>query len=332
MKPFRKPVVDCQHGDTTVEDLPGNASGIDIRHAPILGGCAVLSRVVASPPVRKQTIPLFNLSEVSVRMRHCLGGGRGRRVVAALSILIAPLSFAATALFPKPLHLVRRVDDPIAKTTATIDEYCAGNRVVTVRGAKVAIADYDAQQLTEIDHAAQTWSVTPFADIARSRTDLDVRIGNKTAASEAKVTALGRTASGDGYVVSYAHRRTQVAFNRNIALSRAAAEVLIGAAYPNVRNSEADGILSAAGGNGTVSAMSTGSVATYGLLVERTLTVEDGGTTLVSRNEVVRVGEETPPADLMIIEPGAKRVESRLTRLARELRDIDTIPSAKTQH
>jgi hypothetical protein len=254
-------------------------------------------------------------------------------VAAALSILIAPLSFAATALFPKPLHLVRRVDDPIAKTTATIDEYCAGNRVITVRGAKVAIADYDAQQLTEIDHGAQTWSVTSFADIAQSRTDLNAHIGNQTPVTEAKVTSLGRMAAGDAYVISDAHRKTQIAFNRAILLSRAAAEVLIGAAYPNNRNSEADSILSAARGNGTVSAMSSGGgEATYGLLIERTLTIEDGGTTLVSHNEVVRISDEAPPADVMLIEPGARRIESRLTRLARELREIDTIPSAKTQH
>jgi hypothetical protein len=45
----------------------------------------------------------------------------------------------------------------------------------------------------------------------------------------------------------------------------------------------------------------------------------------VSHNTVVRVGDEMPPAEAMLIEPGAKRVESRLTRLARELREIDTI-------
>jgi hypothetical protein len=172
------------------------------------------------------------------------------------------------------------------------------------------------------------------ADIAKSRTDLDARIGNQAPANTAKVTALGRIATGDAYVISDAHRRTQIAFNRGISLSRAAAEVLIGAAYPNSSNSEAGGILAAAGTGGTVTAMNASSAGdgTYGLLVERTLTIEDGGTTLVSHNEVVRIGDETPPASATIIEPGSKRIESRLTRLARELRDIDTIPSAKTQH
>jgi hypothetical protein len=108
----------------------------------------------------------------------------------------------------------------------------------------------------------------------------------------------------------------------------------LGAAYPNSRNSEADEILAAAENGGTVSAMSAGNAAdgTYGLLVERTLTIEDGGTTLVSHNEVVRISDETPPVAAMIIEPGSKRVESRRTRLARELREIDTIPSATTRH
>ena len=124
-------------------------------------------------------------------VRHTLRGGWALRVVAAGSLLAAPLVFGADALFPRPLHLVRRVDDPISKTSAMIDEYCVGNRVVTVRGAKVTIADYDAQQLTEIDHAAQTWSVTPFADIAQSRAALDARMGVKSAPRSARLMVSG---------------------------------------------------------------------------------------------------------------------------------------------
>jgi len=272
-----------------------------------------------------------------VQIRYCPGRARGLGFAAALVMFAAPLAFGANVLFPKPLHLVRRVDDPISKTSATIDEYCAGNRVVTVRGSRVVIADYDAQQVTEIDHAAQTWSVTPFADIARSRTDLSVRMGKSTTPRTAKTTAMGhQAASGvDGYVIEEPHRKTAIGFNRTVALSRGAAEVLIGAAYPNERSAEQDDILSAAGPkSGSVSAMSTGGAATgdYGLLVERTLTIEAGGKTMVSHNAVIRVGDETPPAEAMLIAPGAKRIESRLTRLARELREIDTLPSAKTQH
>ena len=253
-------------------------------------------------------------------------------IAAALALLAAPLAFGANVLFPRPLHLVRRIDDPISKTAATIDEYCVGNRVVTVRGSKVTIADYDAQQLTEIDHTAHAWSVTSFTDIAQARADLDARMGNSVEPRAAHLTALVHSASA--YVIDGPHRRMEIAFDRKVVLSRAAAEVLIGAAYPNGKSQEQEEILAAAAGggsNGNVSAMATGATANtaYGLLIERTLTIETGGTTLVSHNTVIHVGEETVAAEAMLIEPGATRIESRLTRLARELRDIDTIPSAK---
>jgi hypothetical protein len=252
-------------------------------------------------------------------------------MAAGLALLAGPVAFGANPLFPRPLHLVRRIDDPISNTAATIDEYCAGNRVVTVRGSKVTIADYEAQQLTEIDHAALTWSVTSFTDIARSRTELEARIGNNVEPRAAHLTAMAHNASA--YVSDEPHRRMEIGFDRKVVLSRAAAEVLIGAAYPNGKSQEQEEILAAAGGgsNDGVSAMSTGATASgaYGLLVERTLTIETGGTTLVSHNSVTRIGDEAPPAEAILIDQSATRVESRLTRLARELRDIDTIPSAK---
>jgi hypothetical protein len=238
-------------------------------------------------------------------------------------------------LFPRPLHLVRRVDDPISKSVATIDEYCAGNRVVTVRGSKVTIADYDAQQLTEIDHAAQMWSVTPFAEIAQSRAALDARIGAKTVSSAARLTAVAGKASSavETFVDERPNRRLDIGIDRRIILSRAAAEVLIGAAYPGKGSEEQEQILAAAGGGGGVSAMSAGAASTaYGLVTERTLTIDVDGTKLVSHNSIVRIGDETAPADATLIDPGAKRIESRLTRLARELREIDTLPAANAQH
>jgi ferredoxin len=191
-------------------------------------------------------------------------------------------------------------------------------------------ASFDAQQLTEIDHAAQTWSVTPFAEISTSRSDLDTRMGKTDARRAAKPTAI----SADGYVISEGHRRLELGFDRRVVLSRAAAEVLIGAAYPGVKSAESDDILSVAAIGGSVSAMTVGSPGdgAYGLLTERTLTIEANGTTLVSHNSVIRIGDETPPADAMLIEPGSKRIESRLTRMSRELRDLDTLPSANAQH
>jgi hypothetical protein len=251
--------------------------------------------------------------------------------MAAGSLLAAPLVFGAGALFPRPLHLVRRVDDPISKTSATIDEYCIGNRVVTVRGAKVTIADYDAQQLTEIDHVAQTWSVTPFADIAQSRAALDARMGIKSAPRAARLMVSGTRSPGtvETFVDETPHRRLDVGIDRRVTLSRAAAEVLIGAAYPAKVTDEETEILAVAG-SGSVSAMSVRATAaeTYGLVTERTLTIDADGARLVSHNSILRIGDEMPAAEATLIDPGAKRIESRLTRLARELRDIDSLPSA----
>ena len=51
-----------------------------------------------------------------------------RSAVALCAWLVASSSFAA--LFPTPLHLVRRIDDPISHNTSTIDEYCYGDRIV----------------------------------------------------------------------------------------------------------------------------------------------------------------------------------------------------------
>ncbi len=258
------------------------------------------------------------------------------RVLAAVSLLITPLAFGAGALFPRPLHLVRRVDDPLSKTSATIDEYCIGNRVVTVRGAKVTIADYDAQQLTEIDHAAQTWSVTPFADIAQSRAALDARIGVKPVQREARMMISGsRSANNvETFVDETPHRRLDVGIDRRVTLSRAAAEVLIGAAYPAKMTDEQTEILAVAGSSGSISAMSVSATPAenYGLVTERTLTIDTDGARVVSHNSIIRVGDEMPAAEVTLIDPGAKRIESRLTRLARELREIDTLPSANALH
>jgi hypothetical protein len=68
-------------------------------------------------------------------------GWAGGRVAIALLIAI-PLLASDIPLFPTPLHLVRRVEDPIANSSTEVDEYCTGNKIITVRGAKTAIVDY----------------------------------------------------------------------------------------------------------------------------------------------------------------------------------------------
>ena len=214
-----------------------------------------------------------------------------KTAVALSAWLVASSSFGA--LFPTPLHLVRRVDDPVAQTSTTIDEYCYGDRIVTINGSRVAITDYAGQQLTEIDHRVATYSVTSFADIAKAR----------PAAPESKTTV-------------------RVEVDRSVALSREAVEALIGASYPNRHAADHDRILSAAAppGGGRIAAQSQSA---YGLPSDTSVTFENG---LTMRNVIVRVDHDLPPAQLMLIDPGATRVESRLTRVPRELKQLDVLP------
>lgn len=200
---------------------------------------------------------------------------------------------AAELLFPEPRHFVRRIDDPISGTTSTVHEYCAGNQVVTIQGDAVSIADYGKQEVIEIDRAAGTYSVTRFEEIARAN--------------------------------PYRERKTDdvqvdVKVDSSVNLSRSAVEVLIGAAYPNRRRAEHDEILDASRkrGRGLQSQASD----LHALPVEQTVRHE--GLTL--RSSIVSITAERVPQDALLIPPGAKLVESRIVRLARELRDLDRLP------
>jgi hypothetical protein len=214
-----------------------------------------------------------------------------KTAVALRAWLVASSSLGA--LFPTPLHLVRRIDDPVAHSSTTIDEYCYGDRIVTINGTRVAITDYAEQRLTEIDHERATYSITSFADIAKAR----------PVAPEPKTTV-------------------KVEVDRGIALSREAVEALIGASYPNRHAADHDRILSAAApqSSGRIAAQSQ---SVYALPTETSVTFENG---LTMRNVIVRVDHDLPPAQQMLMDPGATRVESRLTRAPRELKQLDALP------
>jgi hypothetical protein len=49
---------------------------------------------------------------------------------------------AAPVLFPTPIHLVRRIDDPIAHSTVTLEQFGIGNRLISTRDDRVVVADY----------------------------------------------------------------------------------------------------------------------------------------------------------------------------------------------
>jgi hypothetical protein len=219
-----------------------------------------------------------------------------RKAVAAIAWLVVSSSLEAGTLFPIPLHVVRRIDDPISKTSTTLDEFFFGDRIVSVNGSHVAISDYAAQLLTEIDHASATYSVTRFDDIAKVRPKVDI-------SGKATVT---------------------VTINRSVALTRDAVEAIVGAAYPNRRDARHEKILAAAApiSGGRVAAQSIESTA-YGLPTETSIEFEDG---LIYKNVVVRLDHDPPPAQMMLIDPGATRVESRLTRMTREMQQLDRLP------
>jgi hypothetical protein len=209
--------------------------------------------------------------------------------MAALSAQTAEL------LFPEARHFVRRVDDPVSGRAITFHEYCAGNQVVTIRDNAVVIADYGKQEIIEIDRAAGTYSVTSFDAIARAESQYAHKASSP---DDVKIT---------------------VRVDESISLSRGALEVLIGAAYPNRHRLEHDTILNASRkrerGIATQSEL-------HALPVEQIL--EHEGVTI--RNAIVAIDGDRVPPDALLIPPGAKLVESRTTRLARELQELDRLP------
>src|SRR5688572_33462511 len=87
-----------------------------------------------------------------------------------LVALCASTAFAAgpDVLFPAPLHITRELTNPITGSKVVVDDYCHGNRVVSVNGHQTAIAEYDKNVLTTIDFDAGTYSVTKFDDLAKA--------------------------------------------------------------------------------------------------------------------------------------------------------------------
>jgi hypothetical protein len=250
----------------------------------------------------------------------------------------------AHVLFPKNLHLTRQVHDPLTESTVTIDEYCYGNRVVSVSGDKTVIADYDRQEITEIDRRAGTYSISRFDEVAslaapgesgsaaqsRAIGSEGVKRDRWTATPRGSRGAAGRTVEQFEFSEEGASgRKVEVAIDRSVALSQEAVEVLIGAAYPNPRRDEHEPLLRAAGVReatrviGTNAAEPSSSDATYGLPVTQSFTYSDSGSELTFRTTVTRIGSEAPPAEMLIIPPASKQVESKTAAVRRQLRELD---------
>jgi hypothetical protein len=253
-------------------------------------------------------------------------------------------------LFPRNLHLTRQIEDPLSRKTVTIDEYCSGNRVVSISGDKTVIADYDRQEITEIDRRAGTYSISrfdevatisaePSADQALTATATPTAIAAKR--DRWKATPRGVRSSAAGRSLEQfefaeeggSGRKVEVGIDRSVELTHDAVEVLIGAAYPNPRREEHEPLLRAAGVREPSRIAATSAEGTtgeaYGLPVTQAFTYSDSGAEVTFRTTVTRVGSEVPPAEMLIVPPAATRVESTAAAVRRQLREFDHPTSSK---
>jgi len=252
-----------------------------------------------------------------------------RFAAAALLFVVAIAASAADVLFPQPLHITRRIEDSVSQSSTTLHEYCLGDQIITVNGERVSIADYGKQELTEIDRAAGTYSVTRFDELARAMAAVapprraEARLSTEHAW---KTKAIG----SDAYEVANESMTMEIAVDRNVQLSRKALEVLIGASFPNPRSATHDAILRTS----VVSREGDRRVATnavaedvHALPIKQNVTIAAEGETVTIRNSVVDVRSELAPPGVATIPPGSRLVEARAVRLARELKELDRLPS-----
>lgn len=270
-------------------------------------------------------------------------GRAGRVWVSLLSLSFAVVAGAADVLFPAPLHITREIVTPFSSGKTIVDEYCHGNRIVSVSGRRTAIADHARREVTVIDFAAGTYSVTTFANIAKANA-VDKRPSEAVAGAQDawKVEAAGGrvVASRPGRVVE-AERRDEggrvvirLTVDNQITLSRDAADALLGTGYPNRREDRSDVVLDAMRVRdrniSTNAARDAASVDGYALPLEQHVLTEVGGDLIETRNVVLRVGNELPPPDLLVVPPGAKLVESDLVMSRRLLEEADQPARVRT--
>ncbi|HEX9161126.1 MAG TPA: hypothetical protein VF980_05395 [Thermoanaerobaculia bacterium] len=269
-------------------------------------------------------------------------GWLGGRVAIAL-VIAAPVLAGSAPLFPVPLHLVRRIEDPLAAGPVEIEEYCAGNKIITVNGSRTAIVDYERQELLEIDRSASTYSVVSFHDIAAARAVFAPPVPKRNAIAtttanhdEWKTTALGMRASrggrsADSFEIAGDRIKLELAVDRQVTLSRSALDALSGSAYPNDAASHHEALVHACARTSNALPARAADADGYGLPLDQTITIEaDEHTHVTLRNVVLRVTNDLPPPDVMAIPAGAKLVESRATQMLRNLKELgDQVPASR---
>ncbi len=261
-----------------------------------------------------------------MRPTHSLVCRVGGRVLLSLAIA-SPLAAADAPLFPQPLHLVRRVEDPIANRTSEVDEFCVANEIITIDGFKTVVVSYDREEVLEIDRAASTYSVARFEEIAA--VNALTRPPAQKSTTRATTTALGVSTSlagrsADAFSIVADEVTIDLRVDRVISVSRKAFDALTGANDPNENDARHDAIARAAMRPSISSAVAE---ASYGLPLELSITFDAGrGTHLTIRNAIVRMDSESPPAELLSIPAGSKLVPSRAAKLRKSLEDLKDPP------
>ena len=251
-----------------------------------------------------------------------------------LTLAASSAAMASTpgVLFPEPLHIVRQIQDPIAGVTFTVDEYCHGNRIITVNGAVTVIVDYRVDEITEIDRNRGTFSITPFQDVARANADARasfvVNVGGDPRSLGTKQSSDGREI--ESYEITSIETDQQivvtVGVDRKTALSPAAVEALVGATFPSRRSFVHTAIMRVAIPASEKRREQSSAIADAALPSEHSVAYEVAGEKLVYRSTAVRVDRQVAPEDVVIIPPGARRVETRLTAVPRAIEELDHPP------
>lgn len=265
----------------------------------------------------------------------------------ATMLALSPTVHAAErVLFPTPLHITRELSDPVSQKTTVIDEYCQGNRMVSVSGSRTAIADYAKGEMMEIDFAAGTYSVTKFELIARLNEKTAPKAGRPLSSSgaPARNDEWRVEARGGGVVASRPTDTTEaerkdpntrqvirISADRQMTLSRDAIEAILGTGYPHRPDPTGEVMLGALRSRGKrvaangveSSAVDSRAAEEYHLPLEQVFRFEAGGESMETRNVVVRLGNELPPAEALTLPPGAKLVESKTVAMQRLLEELD---------
>jgi len=262
-----------------------------------------------------------------------------RAGVCALALsLFAPLvAYAANPLFPKAFHVVREVDDSLTGHVVRIDEYYSGDRVITINGAKTAIADYAKQELTDIDRGKATYSVASFAQLASAMparramsASTDTRPVIERKGSDRRAGRNVEIVTADDPAASL---HVEVAVDESASLSKDAFDVIAGGAFPKSGGPAVDLVRGAAAmKHGRAASNATASGESYGLPVEQTLRWQVQGASVVVTTRIVTVDEQLPPADLIAIPAGARRIEAKAVEAKRIAADSDSLVPARSEH